>query len=119
MTNRRKFLKATMTIAILAPLVNFLTTSIAWAGKKLTPLPPDMKEAPANDAVVVAIGYKPNIKDIDYTKYPQRKNPAAKKQFCNSCSLYTPVNDSWGKCQMITSGAVAAEGWCASWNKKG
>lgn len=87
-------------------------------GKKEVPLPAGQTAVSESDPVANAIGFKHDIKDIDYAKFPQRKKPEAKNQFCKSCSLYTSVNEGWGKCQMLTTGLVAADGWCGSWNKK-
>ena len=118
--SRRSFLKhlALMTAAI--PLSNLLGSSInAFAkDKKPVALPPGQEAVLETDPVASAIGYHPDIKLIDYKKYPARKKPDAKNQFCKSCALYTPVNEGWGKCQMLTNGLVASEGWCGSWNKK-
>ncbi len=119
MANRRGFLKMIILGSALAPLIHVLNSSRVWAAKKVLPLPSGMNEAPASDPVATAIGYKADIKDIDYVKYPQRKKLEAKNQFCKNCSIYTSVNDSWGKCQMIAAGLVAADGWCGSWSKKG
>lgn len=79
-------------------------------------LPAGQKAVPADDAVAKAIGYKQNVADIDYKKYPKRKEASAKDQFCKNCNLYTKQNDGWGKCTMINSGLVSANGWCGSWN---
>jgi len=118
---RRNFLKTTgLWIGSLA-VFGFMTHKNALGAPKpktQTPLPAGQIEVPPTDPVASAIGYRGNIKDIDYTKYPQRKKPEAKNQLCKSCSLYTASNEGWGKCTMITGGLVAAEGWCASWNKK-
>ncbi len=118
---RRGFLKTIgFWIGSLA-LFGFLVRKNALSAPKAkapAALPAGQIEVPAADPVASAIGYRGNIKDIDYKKYPQRKKPEAKNQFCKSCSLYTASNDGWGKCSMITSGLVAADGWCASWNKK-
>ncbi len=70
-------------------------------------------------AIVTAVlGYKHNIKDVDYKKFPKRKEAANKNQFCDNCQFYTPANAAWGKCQMIAAGVVNAKGWCGSWAKK-
>jgi hypothetical protein len=118
---RRGFLKtAALWVGSLAIFGFSVRKNAVAAPQAKTPpaLPAGQKEVPATDPVASAIGYKGNIKDIDYKKYPQRKKPEAKNQLCKTCSLYTPSNDGWGKCSMITGGLVAADGWCASWNKK-
>ena len=98
--------------AFLKPLTGFAKT------EKVVELPAGEKKLDEADAVAKALGFHHNVKDVDYKKYPQRKKPEAKNQFCKSCALYTAKNDGWGKCQMLSNGLVAAEGWCGSWNKK-
>jgi hypothetical protein len=92
---------------------------IGWAAeKKPIPLPPGQNPVLESDPVASAVGYHRNVKDINYDMYPQRKKPDAKNQHCKSCANYTAVNDGWGKCQILTNGLVASEGWCGSWAKK-
>jgi len=113
---RREFVTR---VALLVAAIPFLGR--AWVSEALAkeePLPAGMKAVPETDPVASAIGYKADVKNIDYAKYPQRKKPDAKNQFCENCSLYTKSNASWGKCQMLTAGVVAAKGWCGSWSKK-
>lgn len=82
--------------------------------KKEAPLPVGQAEVTSADPVASAIGY-----NSDTTKVESKDNPTHKKgQNCSSCTLYTKSNESWGKCQMIQSGLVRAEGWCRSYNKK-
>ena len=117
--NRRQFIKAVALGLVAVPLLG-LSRSVfaAKTEAKAVALPSGMTAVSESDAVATAIGYKANVKDIDYAKYPQRKKPEAKNQFCKSCALYTTANESWGKCQMLTSGLVSSNGWCGSWNKK-
>lgn len=118
--SRRKFMKQVAVSVAAVPFASLLGGALsAFAkDKKPSPLPPGQNAVAETDPVASAIGYRANVKDIDYTKYPQRKKPEAKNQDCKSCSLYVAVNEGWGKCQMLTSGVVAAEGWCGSWSKK-
>ena len=117
--SRRQFIKRVGLFAAAIPgLVIFsqvMPSAQSYAG---VALPAGEKPLPESDAVAQAVGYKMNVKDIDYTKYPQRKKPDMKKAFCKSCALYTSVNAGWGKCSMLTNGLVASEGWCGSWSKK-
>ena len=120
---RRDFITFSVSSAFLLPVISrFKSAALvgeAWAKEAAkVALPVGTTEAPATDAVVQALGYKPNVKDIDYKKYPQRKKPDAKNQFCESCAFYTKLNEGWGKCQMITTGAVSSKGWCGSYQKK-
>lgn len=91
----------------------------AAAGAKEIPLPAGEKMVNEADALPNALGYKHNVKDIDYKKYPKRKEKAKANEFCDNCALYTKSNEGWGKCTMLANaGVVAAKGWCGSWSKK-
>lgn len=118
--NRRQFLKRLTFLSLAVPASRFLNSGLsiptAWAG--LPAAPAGQQLVPDTDPVAMAIGYKPDVKDLDYKKFPQRKKPEAKNQFCENCALYTKVDGNWGKCQMLTSGVVYKKGWCGSWNKK-
>ncbi len=118
--SRREFLQQLTLAAAAIPCTGLLLRSLdAFAkDKKLVALPAGQTAVLESDPVASAIGYRQNIKDIDYAKYPQRKKPEAKNQHCKNCALYTSVNEGWGKCQMLTSGLVSSEGWCGSWSKK-
>ncbi len=85
---------------------------------KASALPDGEKKLDESDAVAKALGFHHNVKDTDFTKYPQRNKPEAKNQYCKNCAYYTDKNGAWGKCQMLSNGVVAAEGWCGSWSKK-
>ncbi len=119
--SRRDFIKSSLLMAgavafsgsFLKPIKVF-----AKAAEKEIPLPPGEKKLDENDAVAKALGFHHNVKDIDFTRYPQRKKPEAKDQFCKNCALYSAKNEGWGKCQMLANGVVSAQGWCGSWNKK-
>jgi hypothetical protein len=49
---------------------------------------------------------------------PDKMGIKGAEQNCSNCQFYTKIDDKKGKCLMITSGEVAAKGWCASWTKK-
>lgn len=118
--NRRDFMKTLglTSVAFLTP--SFLKKALAAEAKKgkAIALPAGQSAASESDPVASAIGYKANPKDVDLKKYPQFKKPEAKGQACKNCALYVASNEGWGKCQMITNGLVAAEGWCGSYSKK-
>ena len=104
------FLRAQLTDAIAAPKA---------APAKDVPLPPGEKKVNEAEALPAALGFKHDVKDIDYKKYPKRKEKANQNQFCDNCALYTKSNEGWGKCTMMANaGVVAAKGWCGSWSKK-
>ena len=119
--SRREFLKFLALTTAALPLSGMLTKfpmAIAKAKAKEIPLPDGMAEVQDADPVVIATGYKKNVKDIDYVKYPHRKLAANKNQNCKNCQLFTKLNDGWGKCQMLQNGVVSVDGWCGSWSKK-
>jgi len=118
-TDRRQFIKASALALAAIPVSGLFRGVLAGRpAAKVEPLPPGSTAISEADAVASAIGYKADAKNIDFAKYPQRKKADAKNQFCKSCALYTATNDSWGKCQMLTSGLVSSHGWCGSWSKK-
>lgn len=119
-THRRDFLKTLALTVASIPFAGSILTSFkpAFAAKKEIPLPPGEKPVSESDPVAMALGFKHDVKDIDYAKYPQRKKPTAKNQFCDNCALYTKQNEGWGKCQLLANGLVNAKGWCGSWSKK-
>ena len=125
MFSRRDFMKSFLLALAAIPVALTTLSGLSRAAdkpkkaeEKGDPLPAGEKEVPPTDAVASAIGYKANIADIDYKRYPQRKDAKNKNQFCDNCALYTSVNKSWGKCSMMPNGLVAAKGWCGSYNKK-
>ena len=117
--SRRSFISRSLFFLAALPLSNFLSLSNLWAAKKKEIAPP-AGETPVSeaDAVASAVGYKHEVSKIDFTRYPQRKKPDAKNQFCDNCALYTKLNEGWGRCQLITAGVVNSKGWCGSWSKK-
>jgi secreted PhoX family phosphatase len=117
--NRRQFIRNSALALASVPFLGVMQSVLAAKpAAKEVPLPAGSTAALETDPVASAIGYKMDVKNVDSTRFPQRKKPDAKNQFCKSCALYTGVNDSWGKCQMITSGLVSSHGWCGSWSKK-
>ena len=119
--SRRQFIKTSVLAVVFAPVLFMISREnrkIFAAQDPSDSIPPGMSEVLETDPVASAIGYKKNIRDIDYKKYPQRKKTDAKNQFCKNCALYTPVNGGFGKCQMLTSGVVTSQCWCGSWSKK-
>jgi hypothetical protein len=119
---RRKFLKVLglSAGAGLLGVFNGIRVPDAFAKDEAgAPIPAGEKLVSENDALPKALGYKHNVKDIDYKKYPKRKEKAKANEFCENCALYTKSNDGYGKCTMMaTAGVVAAKGWCGSWSKK-
>ena len=121
-TSRRDFIKSSAIAAFAFAFSRTFLKPLDVLSKKPTnqevELPAGEKKLDENDAVAKALGFHHHVKDVDFTKYPQRKKPEAKDQFCKNCALYTAKNDGWGKCQMLANGLVSSQGWCGSWNKK-
>ena len=111
-SERRSFLKIVLGWGALA------FTGILFAEDKKASLPGGKSPVSEADAVASSLGYKHDVKNLDYKKFPQRKKAEAKNQFCDNCMFYTKLDDKWGNCQVIQSGAVSAKGWCMSWAKK-
>jgi len=119
-SNRRQFVKTsalTLLASIMAPSL-LQNVFAAERPVKKEPLPPGTTAVPETDPVAAAVGYKADVSKIDFKRYPKRKLPEAKSQRCKNCVLYTQVNGSWGKCQLLTAGLVDSSGWCGSWSKK-
>ncbi len=119
--SRRSFLKRIVLMAAAVPASRLITGEFKLTGAHAAGLPatPAGKTAISEtDAVAQALGYKHNVKDLDYKRYPQRKKPEMKNAFCDNCALYTVEDKNWGKCQMLQAGLVSSKGWCGSWSKK-
>jgi len=119
---RRKFLKFlgfTAGAGFLGVLNGIKIPNALAKDEAAAALPAGEKLVDEAGALPKALGYKHHVKDIDYKKYPKRKEKAKQNEFCDNCSLYTKVNEGYGHCTMMaTAGVVAAKGWCGSWNKK-
>ena len=109
-TSRRDFIKAACAFIMAGIVSRFGLLSFAHA--KDSPLPAGKVAVPATDPVAKAIGYVADIKSLD------KSAKRGSKDFCNNCALYTAVDAHWGRCQMLTSGLVTAQGWCRSYSKK-
>jgi hypothetical protein len=72
-----------------------------------------------NDATAKALGYVPDGSKVDR---PKKGDTEGKDQKCSNCQFFVAGNpiggQAAGKCLMIPSGPVHAEGWCKSWMKK-
>ncbi|MBY0471487.1 high-potential iron-sulfur protein [bacterium] len=130
-SDRRRFLGQLISFAALLSTPQLFLAAFANAagankekksaapGKgKVIPLPAGKVAVPETDPVANALGYHADASKTDFAKYPQRKLPANKNQFCDGCALYVKANEGWGQCTMIQAGLVAAKGWCGSWQKK-
>jgi hypothetical protein len=128
--SRRKFIKQVAFGFAALPLSGVLARlsskssnagdAFAASSKEAAPIapPPGTTPLSEDDPTASALGYHADAKKTDFTRFPARKKPDAKNQFCKTCSQYTAVNAGWGNCQMLTAGVVNANGWCSSWNSK-
>jgi len=112
--NRRNFLKVLGLTSAATLLPAGIRNSWAAQAAKNAALPAGEKALPETDSVAKAVNYASDGKKVDTKKFKQKTASAS----CKSCALYTKVNDGWGRCSMLTNGLVAADGWCASYNKK-
>jgi hypothetical protein len=115
--SRRGFLKQTAVLIAALPCVGLIGKTLEVYAKEIAPLPPGATPFSESDPVAQALGFHQDAKKTDFTRYPDRKKPAAKNQFCQYCVQYNKLNDGWGKCNVM-NGVVSAQGWCASWTKK-
>ena len=100
-TNRRRFIKLTVTGVAAAPFANALLSGSAEAADMVS----------ESEPTAVALKYK-----MDAAKAPERKDTSA---FCNNCNLYTgKPGDANGPCTVFGGKLVSSKGWCASWVKK-
>ena len=100
-TNRRRFIKLTVTGLAAAPLANAMFSGSAEAADMLS----------ESDPTAVALKYK-----MDATKATDRKDTTA---LCSNCNFYTgKAGDASGPCTVFGGKLVTAKGWCASWVKK-
>lgn len=68
------------------------------------------------DPLATGLGYTVDTKTVDPKKYPKHKAD----QTCSNCTLYTgKAGEKTGPCSIFPGKQVTAEGWCASWVKKG
>lgn len=94
-------------------------TVAAFAKEKVAvTLPAGETPVSESESVALALGFHHDAKQTNFTRYPDRKKPTSQNQFCKRCVQYNPLNEGWGKCNVITAGVVSAQGWCASWTEK-
>ena len=100
-TNRRRFIKLTVTGLAAAPLANAMFSGSAQAADMLS----------ESDPTAVALKYK-----MDATKAADRKDATA---LCSNCNFYSgKPSDANGPCSVFGGKLVSAKGWCSSWVKK-
>jgi hypothetical protein len=116
---RRAFLQTTLrscaTFAALAAVPTVLITGCTKKSTERLPVPQGTQPLSEEDPVAKSLGYKHEASQVDTEKFPKRKGPEGEKQICKNCQFYKSRNESWGDCQILRSGVVAATGWCNTW----
>ena len=102
MTTRRKFLKATASVALL-PLVT-LPVHRTMAAEKV----------PVDDPTAKALKY---VEDATTATRADKMGTPGNEQVCTNCNFYKadPNNPGWGGCALFRNRLVAGPGWCAGW----
>lgn len=114
---RRNFIKNTALFALTLPLLQTLLRETE-AHAKDVPLPAGQTQVSETDPMAAALGFHHDAKKTDFTKYPDRKKPAAKNNICKNCLQYNAVNEGWGKCNIFATGLVSSQGWCSTYSPK-
>ena len=100
-TNRRRFVKLTVTGLAATPFASALFSGSAEAVDTVS----------ESDPTAVALKYK-----ADATKATDRKDTTA---LCSNCNFYSgKAGDANGPCAVFGGKLVTAKGWCSSWVKK-
>lgn len=102
MPSRRRFLRATATVALI-PLVN-LDVDTARAAEKV----------PLDDPAASALKF---TRDATTAARVDKMGVAAADQFCDNCQFYTAdaAEEGWGGCALFQNRLVPARGWCNGW----
>jgi hypothetical protein len=120
--NRRDLVKQGLGLLIAAPVglsaLKALGNPAAAGALKLVD--------PATDPLAKALGYIHDAKAAAKTDRKDKvigaKTHKGDSQLCSNCALYAKTGnigaDEVGKCTMIASGVVKANGWCKSWSPK-
>ena len=100
-TNRRRFVKLTVTGLAATPFASALYSGSAEAVDTVS----------ESDPTAAALKYK-----ADATKATDRKDTTA---LCSNCNFYSgKAGDANGPCAVFGGKLVTAKGWCSSWVKK-
>ena len=114
--SRRKFLRAAaLSLASLPLFAGLGRISTAFgADADLPPVKPDDSTAKSLSFCLDA--------DKPTAQCAVRKSKDKKDQYCRGCQLYTKVKGEGkkelGKCLVMSTGLVPANGWCNSWVKR-
>lgn len=105
--SRRQFLRLSTATAGIA-LLNIVLPKFAYAD--------DLPHLPESDPTAAALGYKEDANKVDTAKFATYK-PG---QLCANCKFFqaTDAKAAFAPCQIFVGKAVAAKGWCVSYNAK-
>ncbi|MEY2986980.1 MAG: hypothetical protein RJB13_501 [Pseudomonadota bacterium] len=71
------------------------------------------------DPTATALNFKQNAADVPAELQRPNHGVPFSEQRCSSCMFYSAAEGAnVGQCQLLPSGKVKAEGWCASWSAK-
>lgn len=71
------------------------------------------------DPTATALNFKQNAADVPAELQKENNGVPFANQRCSSCTFYNAAEGAGvGMCQLLPSGKVKAEGWCASWSPK-
>jgi hypothetical protein len=117
---RRAFLVNGIQLVSSLSIVGLLGNSgVVHAKEKVDAAVPE-RETPVSesDPTASALGFHHDAIKTDFSRYPARKKSTAKNEYCKHCLQYNKLTDSWGKCSIVNTGVVSANGWCSAWSKK-
>lgn len=100
MTTRRKFLLASLPVAVLL------------AGARAGAQPVRLEES---DTLAVNLGYRHDASKVDPKKFPSY----VPGHNCANCQLFQAKgSEAWAPCAAVGGKLVNAKGWCIAWVKK-
>lgn len=74
---------------------------------------------PETDSTASALGYKHDAKTVPAGEKTEKNGTPGAQQTCKNCVFYTVADGvDGGKCALLPSGYVKADGWCKSWSLK-
>ncbi len=111
-TNRRTFIKKSLTILTAVPFLPSLGFT-----QELAPVDETSQKS-------LSLGYLHDGTKVDTVKFPKKAGAGA-SQICDNCQLAVQrglkapgASGVWAKCALFPEGLVNAQGWCNSWVQK-
>lgn len=120
-TSRKTFLTKSLYLVTSLTFVGRglgLSAEVKAENKPSGSVPEGLTPVSESDPTAKALGFHQDAKHTDFILYPERKEPSAKNQYCKHCAQYSKLNDSWGKCNIISAGVVSSLGWCSAWSQR-